>query len=314
MDWLKVTIETTSEATDAVADMLTALGASGVEIHDPEEFKRELQKPDSTGWADDKLVESLGESVKVSAYFSPEEFEKQNKKDLIAEKLKAMSNYLDCGSMKISVSNLKDEDWTNNWKKYYKPIRISESIIIKPTWEDYKQNLNEIVVEIDPGMAFGTGLHETTRMCAALLEKYIKAGNNVLDIGCGTGILSIIASKLGASNVTAVDIDEIAVKATKTNAQLNKVDNIDVFLGRLENVKPQKFDVIAANIIADVIIGISPQIPDYIDENGVLITSGIIRERAGEVQNAFSEKGYKAIDIITEGEWVAIVFKCLDSL
>ncbi len=308
MKWLKLTIETTSEASDAISEMLTSLGVAGVEIYDPNEYREDLKRAAVPGWADDKFLRSLGNIVKVNAYFEPEEFYKRNILQLIKEKLKLISGFLNAGSLKVTSSEMKDEDWKNNWKQFYKPMRISKKVVIKPTWEEYSKNKNDIIVEIDPGMAFGTGLHETTRMCSVLLEKYLKAGDTVLDIGCGTGILSIIASKLGASFITAVDIDEIAVKATKINTSLNGVKNIDIFKGELKNVIQTKYNFIAANIIADVIIDIGDMVFSYLKDEGIIVTSGIIKERANEVIKKYEDKGFRPMEVLYEGEWVAIAF------
>jgi ribosomal protein L11 methyltransferase len=208
-----------------------------------------------------------------------------------------------------------DEDWSTAWKKYYKPFHISDSVVIKPSWEDYDKKDGEIIIELDPGMAFGTGTHETTRLCSQLLERHVRKGDTLIDVGCGTGILSIIAVKLGAAKATAIDIDDVAARVTGENCAINGVsDSIDVRKGVLADIEPFKADLVVANIIADVVIKLSEPMPQYLKKGGILLTSGIIRERREDVVKAYTGLGFEVISIDEMGEWVAIVFKCPDSL
>ena len=314
MIWHEVRIKTTEEAYDAVTEMLTAIGAGGVAIEDPNDIISELSKPDTLDYADDEFLNSLDDSVTIKAYFS-EGVNISELTSLVEEKLKFISQFLDVGEGFVGTSQVDDEDWSTSWKKYYKPLNLTDKLVIKPSWENYEIKNNEIVVEMDPGMAFGTGTHETTKMCSILLEKYVKPGNTVVDLGCGTGILSIIAAKFGAKAVTAVDIDEVAVKVAKENCAINGVDNTVVaFRGIIDDLKKEKSDIIVANIIANVIIDISSKIPSYLKKDGLFITSGIIKERKAEVMEAYTRLGFKCEQIEELGEWVAIVFRCLDSL
>jgi ribosomal protein L11 methyltransferase len=233
----------------------------------------------------------------------------------VKEKVDFISGFLDTGNVSIEHSEVDDEDWATSWKKYYKPVHLSEHIVIKPTWEEYIPIDGEIIVEIDPGMAFGTGTHETTIMCAQMLEKYLSKGDRVIDVGCGTGILAIIAAKLGAEHVTAVDVDGIAVRVSNENCIVNDVvDNISILNGALKDVKLEKVNVIVANIIANVIIDISKIIPYYLNKGGYFVTSGIIRDRRQEVIEAYVNLGFTCETTLEMGEWVAIVFRCQDSL
>ncbi|WP_010247849.1 50S ribosomal protein L11 methyltransferase [Acetivibrio cellulolyticus] len=314
MIWHEVRIKTTEEAYDAVTEMLTSIGAGGVAIEDPNDIISELSKPDSLDYADEEFLSSLEEAVTIKAYFS-EEKNISELTSLIEEKLKFISQFLNVGEGFVGTSQVDDEDWSTSWKKYYKPLNLTDKLVIKPSWESYEKKNDEIVVEMDPGMAFGTGTHETTQMCSILLEKYVKPGDKVIDLGCGTGILSIIAAKLGAEAVTAVDIDEVAVKVAKENCAINGVDGkVSAFRGVIDDLKKEKADIIVANIIANVIIDISSKIPSYLKKDGLFVTSGIIKERSQEVLEAYTKLGFKCEQFEELGEWVAIVFRCLDSL
>ncbi len=316
MKWYEIRINTTDEASDAVSDMLTTMGAGGVAIQDPFDIRKEIQKPNTLDYADDEFLEALGEDVIIKAYFqnglSIDDLLKQ-----INDGLRNISQFLDVGKGLEGYGEVDDEDWSTAWKKYYKPFKLTDRIVIKPTWEEYSADKNDIIVEMDPGMAFGTGTHETTQMCSIFLDKYMKNDSEVLDIGCGTGILSIIASKLGAKKVKAIDIDEVAVKVARENIEINgESSKIEAFQGILSdlNAEDQKFDIIVANIIANVIIDLSSHIPYYLKKNSLFITSGIIKERKQDVMDACSKSGMSCIDTLEMGEWVAMVFKCPDTL
>lgn len=314
MKWIEVVISTTEEASDAITDMLTSIGAGGVAINDPNDIRREIEKPNTLDYADEDFINSLGDEVIIKAYF-PDQVNCSELFSLIKEKLLFISSFLDIGKGFSGYTEVDDEDWSTAWKKYYKPFHISDRVVIKPSWEDYTAGENDIIIEMDPGMAFGTGTHETTRMCAQLLEQYFKKGDSILDVGCGTGILSIIAAKLGASRAVAVDVDEVAVRITSQNSSLNNVENaVKAQTGQLDDVKKEKFDVVIANIIANVIVDISEAITYYLKAGGCFITSGIIRERRDEVIKAYMKQGFEKVNELQDGEWVAMVFKCQDSL
>ena len=313
MKWIEIKIKTTEEACDAISYMLTSIGAGGVAIEDPNEIRRETQKSNSIDYVDDEFLNSLGEDVVVKAYF-PGETNVPELVSLIKEKLAFIGTFLNVGEGYCGYAEMDEEDWSNSWKKYYKPLHLTDRLIVKPSWENYDNKDGEIIIEMNPGMAFGTGTHETTKMCAVLLDKYVKDGCRVIDVGCGTGILSIIASKLGAAEVTAVDIDEVSVKVAKENLELNKVDNVRVFKGVLDDIEKEKRDIVVANIIANVIMDISSRVPYYLKKDGLFIASGIIKERKQEVLDECLRKGFECVEIIEMGEWVAIVLRCLDSL
>ena len=208
----------------------------------------------------------------------------------------------------ISVSGVNEEDWANSWKEYYKPIKIGEKIVIVPAWEKYSAKDGEIIVRMDPGMAFGTGTHETTRLVITFLEKYIKQGMRVADVGCGSGILAICASKLGAGECKAYDIDPVAVKVANENIKDSGLDNVtcDVsdLLKQVDRSAP--YNVICANIVADIIIRMMPDVGELMDENSVILASGIIVERSEDVINAFDDNGFKIVERIDENGWCAL--------
>ena len=210
---------------------------------------------------------------------------------------------------KITVSGVCEEDWANAWKAYYKPIEIGERIVIVPAWEKYNAPEGKIEVRMDPGMAFGTGSHETTRLVIGLLEKYIKNGQRVLDVGCGSGILAICAAKLGAEKCYAYDIDPVAVKVARENVKDAGLDNVQCDVSDLLRGVDKSggaYDVICANIVADIIIRMTPDISAFMHENSVILASGIISERAEDVISCFEEHGLSVIERAEENGWCAL--------
>lgn len=213
---------------------------------------------------------------------------------------------------KITISGVNEEDWANSWKAYYKPIRIGERIVIVPAWEKYEERPDDIVVRMDPGMAFGTGTHETTRLVIGLLEKYVTEGVRVLDVGCGSGILAICASKLGAGSCKAYDIDHVAVKVARENIKDSGLDNVtcDVSdLLRQVDTEQAPYGVICANIVADIIIRMTPDVGRLMDEKSVILASGIIVERSQDVVDCFEQNGFAIVERVEENGWCALVVK-----
>ncbi|MBO5845532.1 MAG: 50S ribosomal protein L11 methyltransferase [Clostridia bacterium] len=213
---------------------------------------------------------------------------------------------------KIDISGVNEDDWANSWKAYYKPIKIGERIVIVPAWEKYEPCEGEIIVRMDPGMAFGTGSHETTRLVIGLLEKYIRSGERVLDVGCGSGILAICASKLGAEICRAYDIDPIAVKVARENIKDSGQTNITCDqsdLLRQVDVSDGGYDVICANIVADIIIRMTPDVSKYLNDGGVLLASGIIVERVEDVVECFEKNGFEIAERVVDNGWCALVVR-----
>lgn len=222
-----------------------------------------------------------------------------------ANNLKAELNEKNLGQCLIEEKD--DEDWANNWKRYYKPLEIGEKLAIVPEWEAY-DNDKRIVIKINPGMAFGTGTHESTYMCLELLERYVKKDDEIFDIGCGSGILAIAGLKLGAKRALAVDIDDKCIDASHENADLNNLeDKMDIKKGNLLDVVKGRADLIVSNIIAEIIVDEIKNLKNHMDKGGIFITSGIIKERRQMVIDALKENGFKIIDELEKNNWVAIV-------
>ena len=212
-------------------------------------------------------------------------------------------------SVKVETIGLSEEDWANCWKKYYKPLKIGQHVVIVPMWENYDPKPDDVIVRMDPGMAFGTGTHETTALCAEFIEKYLKIGVRALDVGTGSGILAILASKLGAKEVDALDIDENAVKVAADNCRQNNVDNVTCRQSDLIRSASGKYDFISANIVADIIIRMAENVGDYLADDGILIVSGIIETQAEQVETVFKGKGFYLVDKLDKNDWNAFVFK-----
>ena len=307
-DWIEVTIITSSEAVEAVSAMLYNTGVEGVSILDPLDLI--FRRDHTTDWDyfDETIIDTKSGVVIKGYYKEDEKFE-----DHLEEIKIGINNLpsfgLDKGAGSVTAQKVNEEDWENNWKKYYKPIKVGEKIVIKPIWEKYNKNPEEIIVELDPGMAFGTGSHETTRMCIKALERHVNKDSTVFDIGTGSGILSISAAKLGAKNTIGVDLDPVAVDSAKQNVSYNDISNIQILYGNLMDVVEGKANIIIANIMADIIIFLTDQVKEFIEEGGYFISSGIILSKKDEVINKLTKCGFKIEEINIEGEWVCIVAK-----
>lgn len=309
MRWIEISVKTTQEASEAIAEKLMNMGANGTEIVDPEAFRQVLKDNSYLDYADDGLIDKYGIDVIIRAYYS-DNLNPVNISNELQLTLDSISDYMDIGSGEIKYSFRDDTEWKDSWKQYFKPFKFSERIVIKPSWEKYEKKANEIVIELDPGMAFGTGTHETTKMCALLGEKYVKPDDRVLDLGCGTAILGLLAVKLGASSALAVDIDESAVKTARQNIDNNKeTKKIQVKRGTLNDVPRETFDLIFINIIADVIIEVSEELNAYIKSGTNIILSGIIKQRKAEVKKKFIDLGFIIIEELNMGEWEAMVLR-----
>lgn len=307
--WIEVRVITKSEALEPISGIFYGLDCKGVAIEDPNDILEREQGPLTWDFADINVLEHKGEVAVVKAYFSEEdnieEILKYVKEKI--EELKALG--LDLGLAKVESEKMFEEDWANNWKKYYKPTKISESIVVKPIWEEYEAKENELVLELDPGMAFGTGTHETTRMCIQSLEKYVEENSTVFDVGCGSGILAIAAAKLGSKKAVGVDLDPVAVESAKENVGYNKLDNIEILYGNLVDVIEGKADIVVANIIAEVICILTEDVKRVLKSDGYFITSGIIHDRVDMVTKKLEETGFEVVEINKDGEWNCIVAK-----
>jgi ribosomal protein L11 methyltransferase len=305
--WIEVKIVTSSDALEAVSGVFYTLDVKGVAIEDPRDILEREQGPLSWDFADINIFEYGKDAAVIKGYFC-EEDNIEEIKSYIEEKLAYIKELgIDIGEGKVIVNAVYEEDWANNWKKYYKPTKIGEKIVIKPIWEEYISKENEIIVEMDPGMAFGTGTHETTKMCIEALEKRVQKESTVFDIGTGSGILAITAAKLGAKKVIGVDLDPVAVDSAKQNIGFNKLDNIEIIHGNLMDVINGKAEVVVANIIAEVIILLCEDVKKFLKKNGYFISSGIIKDRKEDVINKLTAVGFKIHEINELGEWVCII-------
>ncbi|CAK7070796.1 50S ribosomal protein L11 methyltransferase [Tissierella carlieri] len=306
MKWTEVQIKTTAELEDLVSNVLYDVGAAGLAIEDPRDIIELSQSKEKWDFVDPSLINQDFDGIIIKAYFS-EADDLENKIEEIKNRIKN-DPILNTGESEIIIGMVDDNDWAESWKKYYKPIKIGERILIKPSWEEYVLEENDILIELDPGMAFGTGTHETTMMCTEALEKYVKQGDIVYDIGCGSGILSIVAAKLGAEKVVGVDLDELCVKVSNENIRQNDVDKIiEIKEGNLLDVVEGKANIIVSNIIAEIIAKMTKDLKAYLKEDGIFITSGIIVEKIGLVENALVENGFKILDIKKLNGWACII-------
>jgi len=309
MKWIEVSIKTTTEAVEAVANVLYDAGVSGVVIEDPYDIISVNSDEKSWDYVDEALID-LEQGAVVKGYI-PESSGIVEKIDSIKQSITALPEFgLNIGTGEVSILEVNEEDWSTSWKKYYKPTKIGKNIVIKPTWEKYESNEDEMIIEMDPGMAFGTGTHETTMMCVQQLEKRISANSTVFDIGCGSGILSIVAAKLGAKKVIGVDFDEVAVNVAKENVIENKVtSSVEIRHGNLMDVVKDKANIVVANIMADIIMILSKDITGFLNKDGLFIASGIILDKIDPVKESLIANGLEVIEVETMGEWSAIVSK-----
>lgn len=307
--WIEVRVITKSEALEPISGIFYSLDCKGVAIEDPNDILGREQGPLTWDFADINVLEHKGKVAVVKAYFAEE--------DNIAEVLSYVNDRinelkemgLDLGDAKVEHEKMHEEDWANTWKQYYKPSKVGEKIVVKPIWEEYSAKEGELVVDLDPGMAFGTGTHETTRMCIQALERYVEKESTVFDVGCGSGILAIAAAKLGANLAVGVDLDPVAVESSKENVEYNKLDNIEILHGNLVEVIDGKADIVVANILAEIICILTDDVKRVLKDGGVFITSGIIHDRVDMVCEKLESTGFEVVEKNRDGEWNCIVAK-----
>ena len=308
MEWIELIVHTTTEGTDHVSALLMEAGASGTMIED----KADIPDPDKPHgiWEifDPKLLENMPEDVLVHAWFEAGP-SLPSLLDTIRSRLDELAvKHSDFGSLLLETRTVNDQDWTDVWKKYFKPFHAGRNLVIKPTWEPYEPDADDLVIEIDPGMAFGSGTHETTGMCLSLLEETITGGEEIIDVGTGSGILAIGAALLGAGHVLAIDIDPDAVKVALENVQHNHVEKtVSVRQGNLLDRVSAVCDICVANIISDVIISFAAPLMNHIRPGGLFICSGIVSSRGDEVACALEAAGYEILRRESRGEWTAFL-------
>ena len=312
MKWNKYRLATTTEAVDLISYTLAEMGIEGIEIEDKVPLSEEDKKRMFIDLLPD-LEEDDGKAY-VSFYIEPEKDHDSTLEEVLAA-VRELADFVDIGEATIEKSQTEDIDWMNNWKKYWKPFKVDEHIIIKPTWETVEDVPEDtLVVELDPGTAFGTGTHHTTRLCITQLKKYMQPGQEVLDVCCGSGILSIIALLLGAKEASATDVDIHAVEAAVENARVNGIESdvYTVLTGDVisdadfrHKVGEHKFDMVLANIFAEIIIPLSGVVKEMMKPGALFITSGIIDEREEDVRKALTENGFEIMEVTHSGGWVS---------
>lgn len=335
MKWKKLTLTVNEEAADLVCDMLNENGIDGVEIIDNIPITEEERKKMFID-----ILPELEEGDKTAKinFYADEDDDLGALIEKVKNGLEELKNFIDVGSGEIVCSETEDKDWIDNWKQYFKPFKVDDTIVIKPTWEEYTpESKSEKVIEIDPGTAFGTGSHETTRLCILNIKENIKKGAKVLDIGTGSGILSIIARKFGASYVIGTDIDEIAVKVAGENTTQNKIETAVSYTSpgvdfindtavisaadrgcgfykcdllsdnRARKLIGDDYDIVVANILADVIMPLSKVVGEFLKPNGIFISSGIINTKADDVEKAIIENNMEIVGKKQQGDWVSFV-------
>ncbi|WP_273697371.1 50S ribosomal protein L11 methyltransferase [Selenomonas noxia] len=309
MRWARISVVTTHEGADLIANILMELGAAGTEIDDPSLVNEYI---DAGLWDYTDLPRAEDtETVTVRAYL-PEDARLESSLLALAERIAALRHAgAALGAGTISHSFVADEDWAETWKAYIHTEKIGERIVVRPTWEEYTPSANEIVIELDPGAAFGTGAHATTAMCLRWLEHLVSPGMRVYDVGCGSGILAVAAAKLGAGEVIAMDYDPVAVSVAEENIRQNNVHNVVAcesdLLSACEGAAPA--ELITANIIADVIIRLFAQLDRHLAPGGTLLASGIIDDRIADVEHAAAEHGFTVLDMTCEKEWAAMIIR-----
>ena len=311
MKWNKFRLITTTEAEDIICSALMDLGIQGVEIED----KVPLTQSDKAQMFVDIMPD---DGVAYISFYLEEEEDKDSILASVREELEEIATYVNIGAAAIEESQTEDVDWVNNWKKYFHQFTVGDVLIV-PSWEEVEPgNEDKLVIHIDPGTAFGTGLHETTQLCIRQLRKYVTPDTTILDVGCGSGILGMLALKFGAKYSVGTDLDPCAIGATHENMETNdiKKDQYEVMIGNIiddkevqDTVGYDKYDIVAANILADVLLPLTPVIVNQMKSGGIYITSGIIAEKETVVVEAVKAAGLEVLEVTHQGEWVSVTAK-----
>ena len=312
MKWNKFRIETTTEAEDLVSSMLMDLGIQGIEIEDNIPMS---QREKEQMFVDILPETGVDDGVAYISFYLEEEDDKEAVLAKVRAELEDMRAYIEVGSGSIEESQTEEVDWVNNWKKYCHQFYVDDILII-PSWENVKpEDENKMIVHIDPGTAFGTGMHETTQLCIRQIRKYTTEHTRILDVGCGSGILGMLALMFGAEYSVGTDLDPCAIDATRENMQVNGIteDRYEVMIGNIiddkavqDKVGYEKYDIVAANILADVLVPLTPVIVNQLKPGGIYITSGIIDDKEETVVNAVKAAGLEVLEVNYQGEWVSV--------
>ena len=312
MKWNKITLEIREEVEDIVISTLADIGLEGAEIQD----KQPLSEQDKKQMFVDILPDMPeDDGVAYLNFYLDEDEDVNKKKKKVKAELEELRMFVDIGSGMITLSQTEDKDWINNWKQYFKQFYVDDILII-PSWEEVKEeDKDRMIIHIDPGTAFGTGMHETTQLCIRQLKKYVTSETELLDVGTGSGILSIVALKLGAKHAVGTDLDPCAVPAVEENKEANEipVEAFDMMIGNIiddkevqDKVGYEKYDIVVANILADVLVPLTPVILNQMKKGGIYITSGIIDDKEETVVNAVKAAGLEVLEVTHQGEWVSV--------
>ena len=305
-DWIALTVNTSTQAVEAVANFMMEADAAGVQIQDSADFDEEIIT--KTGeWLDPNTVPHLQSGAAVTGYFAPHTHLGELKQNLAARVAQLPDFGLDAGLGTITVDAIAESNWANEWKKYYHPLRITRYLTVVPDWLDYTpQQSGELVMRLDPDMAFGTGSHPTTALMLQALEQVIRGGESMIDVGTGSGILAIGAKMLGVGHVLATDVDDVAVKNAEANLALNPVSDIQVIANDLLNGIDEQADLICANILAEVLLPLIPQIPERLTTGGTVLLSGIYYDKETVIKQALTKAGLTVVADWHLGDWVAL--------
>ena len=315
MKWNKFRLQTTTQAEDVVSSILTDIGIEGVEIEDKVPL---TQKEKEQMFVDILPETALDDGVAYLSFYLEESEDKEAVLEKVRNELDEMREFMDLGPCTIEESQTEDVDWVNNWKQYFHQFYVDDILII-PSWEDVKpEDEGKMIIHIDPGTAFGTGMHETTQLCIRQIKKYVTDTTRILDVGCGSGILGMLALKFGADYSVGTDLDPCAIDATHENMKENGVskDRYEVMIGNIiddkeiqDRVGYEKYDIVAANILSDVLVALTPVIVNQLKPGGIYITSGIIDDKEEVVKQAVNDAGLELLDVTYQGEWVCVTAK-----
>ena len=312
MKWKSFRLKTTTQAEDIVSSMLADLGIEGVQIED----KIPLTAADKEQMFVDILPETeADDGIAYLSFYLDEDADTESILKNVRQELKEMSEFMDLGECSIEESETEDVDWVNNWKQYFHQFYVDDILII-PSWEDVKpEDEDKMVIHIDPGTAFGTGMHETTQLCIRQIRKHVTPDTEILDVGCGSGILGMLALKFGAKHSVGTDLDPCAIDATYENMEVNGIskDQYEVMIGNIiddkavqDKVGYECYDIVVANILADVLVALTPVIVNQLKKGGIYITSGIIDDKEETVVEAVKKAGLEVLEVTYQGEWVSV--------